>query len=49
MAFQVRPFLRARRTLTLLLSVRFQRTIRGRRIKASAQAIALVTGFLVVF
>lgn len=49
MALQVMPECRARRTLVLLLSVRFHRTIRGRRIKASAHAMAQVIGLLVVF
>jgi hypothetical protein len=48
MALQVMPTCRARRTLTPLLSVKFSRTIRGRRIKASAHAMAQVIGFLVI-
>ena len=49
MALQVMPKCRARRTLAPLLSVKFSRTIRGRRIKASAHAMGQVIGLLVVF
>ena len=44
MAFQVMPFVRARRTLAPLPSVKFHRTTKGKRIKASAHAMAQVIG-----